>query len=266
MAAKKLNMKKILFAFLIPMIAVSLFLVSCDDDDDNNIEETGNLEITFLATYDGEPLVFKRTYDYEGDQQIQFEVSEFYLSDMEMAGPVQLILADIFSVNFEDVSQDENLAEQGIVVTFQDIPAGTYGDLEMGIGVSSDLNSMAPSDFGSGHPLRDESNYWQPWNSYIFSKLEGNLDSLGNDNFDVSYVYHSGKDELYTTINRDLTVEIRPGETTKMNFVVDHRDLLFRGNEALDIKAKPTAHSAGDLEYPRFILENFDQALKLEMQ
>ena len=258
-------MKKFRFPFFVALFAGSFLFISCDDDD-GTIDGTGNLEINFLATYDDEPLVFNKTYQYVDDQQIQFDVSEFYISDMQMEGPVQLILADIFNLDYSIVSGDPGNAEAGITITFTDIPEGVYSNLEMGIGVSPDLNSQTPSDFPSGHPLRDESNYWQPWSSFIFSKLEGQLDSLGTDNFDLTYVYHSGKDELYSTITKGITVDIESGRTTRMTFTIDHKDLLFRGDEALDIKSKPTAHSAGDLAYPRYILENFDQAIKLEMR
>ena len=251
---------KILFVFA---LALGLF-ASCNNDSETP-QTKGDLEINFLSTYDGDPLVMNNTFPYDAGQQIRFNTSRFFMSDFMMDGAtVDVILNDIMELNFTDVNSTLEGAEQGITYTFKDIPEGTYASLSFGIGVSADLNAMNPADFPSDHPLRQESEYWNAWNSYIFNKIEGKLDTVGGGDFDIIYVYHSGKDELYFEHEKDFSIKIEGGKTTKINFTVDHKDLLYRGGQALDIKSKPTAHSAGDLAYPRYILENFENAVKLQ--
>ena len=246
------------------LFVATIFMLSSCKDDEPTLEE-GNLEIQFIATYDGEPLIMNNSYLYGFGQEIKINVAQFFISDLEIEGSEQIRLEEIRDLNFTETNQTDDGANQGIRITYQGVPVGNYNSMEWGVGVRQDLNSMEPSDFEPGHPLRNESSYWTAWNSYIFSKLEGKVDTLSGA-FDLIFIYHSGKDELYQEVEKSVSIEVKGGETTVLVFEIDHRDLLFRGNDALDIKAKPTAHSAGDLEYPRYLLENFAQASHISIR
>jgi hypothetical protein len=236
-----------------------LLIVGCKDDEGNT--DPGTLTLNFLATYDSQPLVMNQLVDYNG-QDMRINVSEFYISEIQLSNSSSHV--DIGETEYVQFSYTTGPAR--VQLAFDEISAGSYDELRFFIGVPADLNMMTPEDFSSTQALSNSATYWQGWQSYIFSKLEGRLDTLGNGSTDLTFIYHSGKDELYTEVVIPLTTPlvINSDNINQVDLRVEHKSLFKRGDGYLDIKAKPTAHNADDLEYPTIILDNFKTGIKLD--
>ncbi|TVR76015.1 MAG: hypothetical protein EA409_13845 [Saprospirales bacterium] len=242
---------------------------ACGDDDDNGGTPTGTVELFFKPVYGDEDVLIDRTenLDYPTGKEIRIIVSDMFIGPLSLSGNDGATeLSEIEFINLSEPILDQQTGLTDKVLVFDNVPAGIYSGFEFGIGIPEDLNKKAPSDFPAGHPMRRESHYWPPWNSYIFSKIEGRKDVNQDGGFGLNFVYHAGLDELYRYLNFSGTLEVRPGEITRMELVIDHKKLLSRsGSDFLDIEANPVDHSAGDLEYMRFIVDNYASAISLRV-
>lgn len=241
--------------------SVLLILLSCN----NESETAGSLSLGFEATYAGQTLQFLEGYQATDQYSIQFTKSDFYLSDISIVSDKgeEIILSDIEFVN---VTEGYSGAQNPIQLSFTDIPVGTYDQLKFGYGVSPSLNSTLPKDYNADHPLSRTSHYWDQWNSYIFSKLEGRLDTLGNGSFDVGFLYHTGKNEIYRLFTFDLPFTIS-GETTDFMINIDYKKLVKpESGDALPIVKSPINHDPNNIETFQSITSNFGNAMTLTLQ
>ncbi|MDX1409945.1 MAG: MbnP family protein, partial [Saprospiraceae bacterium] len=145
-------------------------------------------------------------------------------------------------------------------LTFTGIPSGTYQSVQFALGVDPDLNATVPADYSSDHPLSDAGRYWHAWNSFIFSKTEGNLDTLadGTDNPDLGFAYHTGTDAFYLPVSTGFPIGIPDGSNEKITFRLNYESLLGAdGNAPIDIQAKPQNHNPLDTVEIGKILENY---------
>jgi len=221
-------------------------IIGCDEDN-------GTVNLNFAAMYDGDPLVMNEVVDYDGSA-MRINVSEFYVSEITLSGESgNLTLGETEYVKFTGQTGDARAT-----LSF-DVPPGSYDQLSFFIGVPADKNVTKPEDYSSDEALANTATYWQGWQSYIFNKLEGRLDTAGFGSTDLTFIYHSGKDELYTEVVVPLSSAIAvDGNSNNIEIDVEHNDLFKReGGGYLDIAAKPSAHNPDDLEYPTVILNNF---------
>jgi len=244
-------MKSKILTSCIPMVAL-LLMAGCKKD------EKGMLQVVFTGTFSADPLVMFETHDYINGQRLQYSRSEFFISDLNLidgSGNAHA-LSDIELIDLSFTSQAA--AQTGVVLTFNDIPAKTYADLEFGFGVASDINATTPSNYPSSSPLSATGRYWTPWSSFIFSKTEGNLDTLvdGVDNPDLGFAYHSGTDDLYQELRINTPITVPEDGIARITFNLDHEKLLGIPTDPLDIQANPQNHDPGDLAYVQAILNN----------
>lgn len=255
-------MKNIQYAFL--FLGIFLFTACGDDDDGANPTpgQVGSLALSFDAYFADTDLSMNQKVDFDG-KGFRINVSEFFVSDVTLHGnDGSVLLTDVDYVNFTQTLGSD--AETSF--TFADVPVGTYTSLTMSIGVNAENNAKKPANFPSTHPLANTSVYWQGWQSYIFSKLEGKLDTAGTGTTDLIYVYHSGKNDLFTpvTINLPAPLQVTASGQAAIDLKMDHKVLFEYQNGYLDIVARPTVHNADDLTYPTAILGNFQKALTIK--
>ena len=228
-----------------------LFCSGCKKDDE------GSLQLRFIASYGEEALIMDKQYDFEDGMKIKITKSDLYISELAiLQGSNSNDLSEISFIDISESHLDEILAQKGFTMIFNNLTEGDYSGLQMGVGVSEAMNATVPADYQSSHPLSKTSHYWSPWTSFIFNKLEGRLDTLGNGIFDHNFVYHSGTDTLYQFIEIEQGFTISGGSTTEIIFTIDHRNILMNDGSFLDIKGKPISHSPEDLKFPQIIIEN----------
>lgn len=218
---------------LLTLIALSLtfFSADCGGIEDDNLEEYGQVELNFQGLFGSEPLVMlANEYDYEEGMDVRFQLFQFYVSEISLVRKdgQKVTLSDIELINFENI-QSEAAASKGLSFSFDDIPAGEYRAIEMGIGVTGDLNEKAPSDYAVGHPLANQGNYWTGLSSYIFTKLEGNADLNGDGDFTEKLTFHIGEKEdvpLYQLISLDYDLTVVKDQTAMLPLAVDLKQVI----------------------------------------
>lgn len=238
--------------FTLLAITMIITISSCKDDQE------GSLTLQFKPLYDGQPLQMFSTRPGTGAEQIQFTHLSFLISDARLLNPSgNHKLSDI---EFVDLSYDDLLdAEEGYEIKFDGVPADLYTRFWLGVGVPPDLNSKSPADFTSSHPLSKTGYYWQAWDSYIFMKIEGRLDTLGDGNFDSTFSYHSGSNDLYRILEKVVDIEVEGGKNQGLNIGIDYKVLL----EGVNIRLDPQNHNPEDSVQIGRIVTNLQQAIIL---
>jgi len=223
-------------------------------------EKKGTLQVRFLAEYDGAPLQTFNIYPFDAPQRISFTHLSYFVSDLALLdGNDKESVQDIALV---DLSFDnQTAAEEGFVLTLDNVPARSYDGIEFGIGVPPNLNDNQPADFPSSNPLSKVSYYWDAWDSYIFMKNEGRLDTLGNGDLGLGFAIHTGSDPLYRILSTSAPVEVTDGGITEIHVVLDYYTLL----SGVDIKAKPQNHSPTDTLVISTLVSHLPQAVSLRL-
>ncbi len=255
----------ILFSVLITLLSFS----SCE-----KTEGKGDLEINFVAMYDDQPVVWNKELAYAMSQAIRYDKLNMFLSEIRLRksdGEV-IHLSDIELLEFMEKQVDESSAIFGITLKYPDLEAGAYSHIDMGIGVSPELNDQSPSDFNSSNPLSRPSFYWDSWDGYIFTMMEGSFAEDGT-NFDKGFVFHTGTSKAvsgqsaYRPVTFEHGIEIKDGHTTKIDFILDAKQLFEQpGSTYIDIATKSGAHSLSDTLFMNSILGNFANALKVNTE
>lgn len=229
--------------------------------------EKGQMVLSFSPVYGTQALEIQKTYQLPSGLPIRFSKSDFYLSDIYLIKEdnSKLILQEIAFIDLTAHALPGAKPFDDLIL--KDLPAGKYKRLGFGVGVKPELNKKEPADFNSSHPLSMASHYWSPWDSYIFSKLEGFVDTVGQGSFDLGFLYHTGTDQLYAELYVDVALDITSETNPKLNFTVDHQALLApSGGTELDIKKSPVNHDPDNLAPIQAIMNNFIKAIKVQIQ
>ncbi len=232
---------------------ISLLLIACKEDN-----KGGTLTIHFKPLYDNQTLQTFNTLAFDAPQQIQFTHMSFFVSDIRLydqASEKSLDDIELVDLSFDALSS----AEAGYTVSYNNIPAATYSGIRFGIGVPPDVNLKKPADFPSTNPLSKTGYYWVAWNSYIFMKTEGRLDTVGNGNYDMGYALHTGSDALFRSLEGPVPIAIQDGKETNLTVAIDYKKLLA----GVDIKGHPQNHTPADTTELIKIVNNLGSALTL---
>lgn len=257
-------MKQVLLYTFTALLIVSSYACNDDEGDNAPISPISVVEMPFVATYDGAPLVMTDAYDYANNLPVLFTRLKFYISNVSLLSTdgSRLELSEIEALDFTTTNIDTETATQGINLTFLDIPVGEYTGLSFGVGVAADLNETKPSDYSSSHPLSDASDYWGAWGSYIFTKIEGKLDVDQDGSYTLGVSYHIGSDDLYRDISFTKPITITEGNTTLPQVEVDLKKILVRSEtDFLDMETNDAVHNDRDLM--NYLMDNFDAAVSL---
>lgn len=244
-------MRKNILFLLLGLSALSIW--SCKEDD-----KEGTMTIRFKAVYDGQPLQTFTTLPFENGQQLQFTHLSMYIADMHLttaSGQESLRDMELVDLSYDNATE----ASGGYTVTIQDVPSATYTGISFGVGVPADLNAMKPADFPSSNPLSKTGYYWEAWQSYIFSKTEGRLDTLGNGSLDLGFALHVGSDPLYSILQSAVPIAVEDGKEKMIEIVLDYKVLL----QGIDIKGNPQNHNPSDIGNITALVNNMGEAFTL---
>ncbi len=236
------------FLFFILLISIA----SCKED------KGGSLTLHFKAYYDGQPLPMFLSKPFTGLQQLQFTHLSMMVSDLtllDQTNKVSLKDVELVDLSFDDVSS----ADVGYSINIANLPAKNYSGLSFGIGVPQDMNAKKPADFPSSSPLSNSSYYWVAWDSFIFMKTEGRIDTIGNGSFDTGFAFHTGTDNLYRVFETNIPIAIEDGKNKDIEIHLDYKKVL----EGIDIKSNPQNHNPKDSIQIRMLVQNLGNALTL---
>ena len=229
-------------------------VAACKSDD----EKEGSLTIRFKALYDGQPLQTFQAVPFVGGQRVDFSTLTALISDLKLdhsSGEEFLDEVELVDMSF-DVLQD---AEEGYVMQFTGLPARAYDGIQFWVGLPPELNHKKPADFPSSHPLSNTGYYWVAWDSYIFSKTEGRVDTLGTGPLNLNFAYHTGSDDLLLGLQGPIPIVIEEGGHEELNIFIDYKDLLA----GIDIKSNPQNHNPQDSVQIGRIVTNLQTAVTL---
>ncbi len=251
-------MNKQLYLFL---IAIIVFLSACNEE---NATETGTIAINFQLKYDGAPLVMFDRYAYPNGMEFFFTRFNFYLSNLNISTTTgeQVSIKDIEFLNLSDDHDTAAKAANGTSLILEKIPLGTYNTLQFDIGVPADLNSQEPKDYPNDHPLSATGEYWDSWNSFIFSKTEGKLDTDGDGQAELGLAYHIGADETLRNIALNKNFLIEDGQTTTVTIEIEMKRMFDDGNTIYDPLQTAQIHSLTQLNEAIILADNLQQSFQ----
>ena len=222
-------------------------------------EATGTIDFNVRLLYQGDPLVMFEDYNYPDGSVMNFTRCSFYTSDMKLDETV------INEVEFHNLTNSHAMNPQaidGYTWQLSGVPTGSYSNLSFNIGVPAELNGMDPGEFPSGHPLAKPAENWFSWKSYIFMKVEGNIDLDDDGEKETGIALHTGSDEALRNLSFEYPLEISSEETNRIELVFDLYD-LFNGEERIyPIADTPQIHSLSQLDAALEISDNLLNAIK----
>ncbi len=222
-----------------------------------------NIKIIAKALYGGDPLVLYQAVDYPQGFKVKFSRADFMIKGLKLSGSSgELAYKDsVFILQFTDTEVEK--AKLGNAISFDQCD-GNFNELKLGVGLNKDLNAKKPSDFPSSHPLANAFYYWDAWKSYIFMKIEGKYDQDGDGNFEGSFVYHIGTDDLYKLITMPISLNAQTGKSNSLELDIDLKDILAAGGEFIDIPKNPSSHNPGDIAIAHKIYDNLSTAITVK--
>lgn len=251
-------MKRLLFLFL-PLILLSS---KCKKDD----VIAGSITLNIKTFYDDKPLIINKIYDYKG-KKVRFTKWSFFASNIH--GPKELIPGSFAEgkenlwynntlFDFSDLT-DSLVVQKGIAKTISS-SAGSSEKFNIILGVENNKNIRKPKDFPSTDPLSDAGNYWDAWNSYIFTKLEGLMDKDGDGKFETGITIHTGGNEVLQNLTFTKNVVVNISEITTINGDLNLNKLL----NGIDLTTVNSTHQTGDLPTMKLFMGNFKEALTIK--
>lgn len=264
-------MRKILYTLL---TTLTLTAFTCEKETPLT-KDIGDVTLVLKGNFSNQLFILNKKYQYNG---IPLHVSRlsFYLSDLTLLAQPddpssmqdkEIPLSDVILVDFENAHADSLSALQGEKFTFKDLPAAQYKGLRIGLGVYQELNRKKPNAFSSTHPLSLPINYWQTWNSYIFSKLEGKTNPATAN--EKGFLYHTGTDNLYRqVVLTEKSFTIVKNVDNQLVLQLDISKILTDGTNSIDIIEHNFSHTnPEDLEEVQtstLVTNNFAKAFKME--
>ena len=228
--------------FLIPFLA--LFVFACGEKTEPG---TGNLELNFAATYGGQPLATDGTmYDFENGVKLRFEEIKFFIAEIELTdkdgGTTSISEANLINLG----GKTATTAVDGQSINLSNIDGGEYTSIKFYIGLSERLNNTPPSDLSASSELHNVT-YWSDWGSYIFTTIAGKADLDLDGTPEQGLTYHIGGNQSVRSKSFPGAIFIQEGETPKVDFSIDLKDVFMPNGVAFDIETFNIVHKNTDV-------------------
>jgi hypothetical protein len=244
-------MKK--FKYLLPIISLSFLALRCEKITEL---QPGVVNINIKATYNSQPFVMNKVYDYNG-KKVRFSRFQFFITNGYTVRIVNNSPLEQFATIANFTMLDDSLkASKGIDVAVKNIKVCNC-QFFIGLGVDTLMNKRKPNEYGAGHALADADNYWDSWNSYIFSKLEGSMDKDGDGRFETGITLHTGGNSTFRTSNAYF-IDFDGNNAAKLSFKINMNDLL----KGIDLTTINSTHQTGDLPTMIKFMDNLKEVLK----
>ena len=241
-------MKNILYTII--ALPVLIFF-SCGDD-------SSDLTMNFKLEYNGEPLVMFDEYTYPDGKTINFTRFNFYISELNLIK--EGISTEVKDVDYLDLTMynlDKETSENGYDYIIRDLENIDFDGLSFNIGLTPEMNSSVPADYNSSSPLSKTSEYWLNWASYIFAKIEGNVDLDGDGSLETGVALHLGSDAILRTIQFD-----NMDGDNNIDIVIDLKE-VFENGSIYDIESTPRIHSLSQIDQASELIDNLVSSFKL---
>lgn len=245
--------------------ALGILLSACEKDQPipPSVEQTnGTVEIRFVATMNGAPFQPNVNFIGPNNLKMNFEALKFYLSDIQLTNSINSQL--LSEIELVDLSQSDKS------ISFETKP-GTFQKLKFFLGVKKSLNGTDNPNFDEAsfpidHPLSIYNNmYWSWATGYIFSKMEGKIDTSQTQNQTPTYTwfYHSGLDTCYTEKSfENLNIEVNAGKTTVIELGIEVNDIFINQTDTINMVQDNFTHTTDNIELARKVSLNLARGIR----
>lgn len=223
-----------------------------------NYFDSGSIDLNIKLKYDGDPLTLFESYTYPGGGDIDFTRCSFYISNMKLD---DTMINEVEFHNLSNAHATNDLSMEGYTSTIDIVPVGTYGSLSFDLGVVPELNKKDPGEFPSGHPLAKPAENWFSWQSYIFLKIEGNIDLDGDGTNETGVALHLGSDEALRSFSFEYPIEVVKDGNAKINLIFDIYDLFNGDTRVYPIDENPQIHSLSQLDAVNELADNLTNVI-----
>jgi len=244
-----------IYKLVVLAICSMLLFNACEKEELKHECKRGPFHLSFNTLVNGEQFVLNDTLyeDYLG-RKYRVELLKFYLSNWALEKQDGSMVS-FGAVNLVDYSSENTLNIDAIIDT------GLYVNLHFGVGLDPLMNASDPADFESSNPLSIAQNtYWSWASKYKFFMFEGRVDTLGGQDPDVIFSYHSGFDTLYREITVNLQDLFITSEADSIALEMDLARVINGDDGIVDFVDKPFSHSLSDFEIVETISNNLSNA------
>lgn len=219
----------------------------------------GSLDMNFKAMYAAKPLVISQVYDYNG-KKVMFEKLQFFISydASSLDGTAGEVLPNTALVKLTNLT-DTASAAAGVTTSIT-MASKTWTSINFALGVPKAQNAKLPKDFTFPDPLSSSDNFWDGWQSYTFTKLEGKLDKNGDGVFETPFTLHTGSDAMYRVVKFTKSYVIENNKTTTVKFELNLNELL----KSIDLATVNSSHQIGETATMKIIMDNYLTALTVK--
>ena len=268
MIFKLIKMKRLIYLLII------FAAVSCEKE--KNLGPAATVNLNLHATFDGEPLVIGKAYDYPDGQKIEFNEFNFFIANVTLLEAETNDELDLLEVGLADFSKNTDPADvQPATFNIRSVPAVKYKGMRISIGVPSKFNKSSILDYGVGHPVRQayDTHFWKDGGSFFFMKLDGVYDLNGDGVFgalpeDYPFEHFPMKNSNFKTLTLLKTFNVEDGKPFDLNLTVDVMKLYIDPVDGkpldLDNVANLSTYNPENTALSSFFMGNFVRALTAE--
>lgn len=243
-------------------ITLGLLLNACTKDKEQYYNDLGKgkLQLSWELKNNTTPIGIEQSFETIKNYNVKFSALKFYLSD------IYAIKEDNSKIYVKDVYLgDLNTSDKQIISNY--LPQGKYKGFGIAFGLPKQLNGKGavktPAEYPEKNPLHPNKEMFWTWSEgYQFVKLEGQLDTAQNNNFNTSFIYHLATNEMYRTVFIAKPFEITAQNTSQVLFTLDLAT-LFGNNLTVNVPNNPINQSGvTDLANANNFMDTFVKSFK----
>jgi hypothetical protein len=247
------------------ILGISLF-TSCKKDEqivepDPEVT-TGTVEIRFNPTVNGSTFQMNQEFIGPNNLKMRYEAFKFYLSQIQLSNGSSILgTKDVALIDFSLSNNSFTFeANEGII-----------NQIHFGVGLTKELNgtnnpNFTPSIYPIDNPLSIyKGMYWTWASGYIFSLIEGRIDTSAaqNQNPDYSFFYHAGLDTLYSSYSiAGFNAQIVKGQKTTIDLKIELNDVLRNDTDTINMRQNYFTHTSDNFDLAKEVITNLGNAIR----
>jgi hypothetical protein len=236
------------------LVAAGVIMLGACSSDQKDVT------INFKLQYDGAPFVFFQDYNYPDGKVFNLTRLSFYISDIDLSdgNTIESFVRPIY-VDLTNSHATNASAQNGYDLVLEDTELSNITNLNFNIGISPVLNSTTPNDYTSDNDLSRSAEYWMSWNSYIFAKIEGNVDLDGDQVKESGVALHLGSDAALRRVNFDGF-----NSSGDIDVIIDVKDIFQNQSAVFDIENTTRIHNLSQIDKINVLMDNLVNAISAE--
>ena len=235
------NTMKSFRLFVLPALVASVLFLGCDADPMHSNDEV-DASLMVQGMFGSTPLSTGTVYDHNG-AKVDVSAARIYLSDIVLTtadGQEVTFTSDPVAVPAKDEDGNDitHTLTNKVVLAKNDLgmqeshlgtaPAGDYSSVSFRIGIVGQDNRVDASQLPATHPMAkqtDKNNHWSWAAGYIYLRLDGQVDTDGDDVVDSNWEAHIGGNANSRVVTLDTPFTL--SETAnQIHIMVDYQHFL----------------------------------------